>query len=176
MIDFLRTRRSIRRYEKKGIDKRSLEIMKEALLRSPSSRGIKPWTFIFVDDPEVLERLSRAREHGSSFLKGAALGIVVCGDETMSDVWVEDCSIAAIVVHLTAHSLRFGSCWIQIRNRPHGEGRTAEEYVQELLGIPKNLRVESIISIGFPAETKTPIPRKELDDTKIKYNRYGENP
>jgi nitroreductase len=176
MIDLLRTRRSIRQYEKKAIDKESLEIMKETLLRSPSSRGINPWTFIFVDDPEVLKELSKAKEHGSSFLKGAALGIVVCGDETQSDVWVEDCSIASIVAHLTAHSLGLGSCWIQIRNRPHSKGKTAEAYIQELLGIPKSLKVESIISIGFPAENKTPIPTEQLDYKKIKYNRYGENP
>ena len=176
MIDILRTRRSIRKYEKKTIDRRSLEIMKEALLRCPSSRNINPWTFIFVDDPDVLKQLANAKEHGSSFLKDAALGIVVCGDETMSDVWVEDCTIVSIVVQLAAHSLGLGSCWIQIRNRTHSKGKTAEAYVQELLGIPKNLKVESIISIGFPAETKTPIPAEELDYTKIKYNRYGENP
>jgi nitroreductase len=63
---------------------------------------------------------------------------------------VEDCSIAAIVAHLTAHSLGLGSCWIQIRNRAHSIEKTAEKHVQELLGIPSDLRVESIISIGFP--------------------------
>jgi nitroreductase len=175
MIDILRTRRSIRKYEKKAIDRRSLEIIKEALLRCPSSRNMNPWTFILVDDPDVLRQLARVKEHGSSFLKDAAVGIVVCGDETTSDVWVEDCAISSIVVQLAAHSIGLGSCWIQIRNRTHSNGKTAEEYVQELLGIPKKLRVESIISIGYPAETKTPIPAEKLDYRKIKYNRYGEN-
>jgi len=175
MIDILRKRRSIRKYEKKAIDQQSLEILKEALLRCPSSRDIHPWTFIFVDDPDRLKRLARAKEHGSNFLKDAALGIVVCGDEMMSDVWVEDCTITSIVVQLTAHSLGLGSCWIQIRNRTHSSGKTAEEYIQELLGLPKNLKVESIISIGFPAETKTPIPAEKLDYGKICHNRYGGN-
>ena len=172
MIDILRTRRSIRKYEKKAIDGQSMEIMKEALLRCPSSRGINPWTFIFVDEQDVLYRLSQVKEHGSHFLKDASLGIVVCGDETKSDVWVEDCSIASIVVQLAAHSLGLGSCWIQIRNRTHSKERTAEEYVQELLDIPRNLKVESIISIGLPAETKKSTPTKQLDYKKIKYNRY----
>jgi nitroreductase len=126
-----------------------------------------------VDDPDLLKRLARAKEHGSSFLKDAALGIVVCGEETMSDVWVEDCTITSIVVQLTANSLGLGSCWIQIRNRTHSSGKTAEEYIQELLGLPKNLKVESIISIGFPAETKAPIPAEKLDYGKIYHNRYG---
>ena len=99
--------------------------------------GINPWTYIFVDDADLLAGLSRAKEHGSDFLKNAALGIVVCGDESKSDVWVEDCSIAAVVSHLTAHSLGLGSCWIQIRNRAHSIEKTAEQYVQELLGTPR---------------------------------------
>jgi len=172
MIDILRTRRSIRKYETKPIDGQSLEILKEAVLRCPTSRGFNPWTFIFVDDPEVLHRLSQAKEHGSQFLKDAALGIVVCADETKTDVWVEDCSIAAVVAHLTAHSLGLGSCWIQIRNRSHSNEKTAEEYIRETLGIPKNLKVEAIVSIGNPGETKSPIPTEQLEYEKIKYNRY----
>jgi nitroreductase len=172
VIDILRTRRSIRKYEKKAINKESLEILKEALLRCPSSRGINPWMFVFVDDPDLLRLLAKAKEHGSSFLKDAALGIVVCGDETKSDVWVEDCSIASIVVQLTAQALGLGSCWIQIRKRPHSQDRTAEEYIQETLGIPQHLKVESIISIGYPAESKKPIPLEKLEFEKIRYNKY----
>ncbi len=142
------------------------------MLRCPSSRGINPWTFIFVDEVDLLAGLSKAKEHGSNFLKNAALAIVVCGDESESDVWVEDCSIAAIVAHLTAHSLGLGSCWVQIRKRSYSIEKTAEEYVRDLLGIPSNLRVESIISIGFPGETKTPVPAEKLPYEKIKVNRY----
>jgi nitroreductase len=172
MIDLLRTRRSIRKYEKKIIDKASLGILKEALLRCPSSRGINPWMFVFVDNTKLLNQLAKVKEHGSSFLKNAALGIVVCGDETKSDVWVEDCSIASIVVQLAAQSLGLGSCWIQIRNRPHSQERTAEEYVQKLLGIPAHFKVESIVSIGYPAETKKPVLQESLEFGKIRYNHY----
>ena len=173
MIEILRTRRSIRKYEKRAIDAKSLEIIKEALLRSPSSRGLNPWTFIFIDDPDMLDRLSRSKETGSQFLKGAALGVVVCGDESKSDTWIEDCSIASVVAHLTAHSLGLGSCWIQVRLRRHSGEKTAEEYVQETLGLPKHLKVESIIAMGLPGETKTPVPVDRLDYGKIHVNRYG---
>jgi nitroreductase len=172
MIDILRERRSIRKYEKKAIHKESLEVLKEALLRCPSSRGINPWVFVFVDDPDLLRLLAQAKEQGSSFLKDAALGIVICGDETKSDVWVEDCSIASIVVQLTAQSLGLGSCWIQIRKRPHSLDMTAEGYIQGILGIPQHLKVESIISIGFAAESKKPIPQEKLELEKIRYNKY----
>jgi nitroreductase len=172
VIDLLRSRRSIRKYEKRAIEERHLDILKEALLRCPSSRGIKPWTFIIVDDPELLRRLSGVKTYGSSFLGAAGLGIVVCGDETESDVWVEDCSIAAIVAHLTAHSLGLGSCWIQIRNRSHSNEKTAEKYVQELLGIPGHLRVEAIVAVGYPAESPNPVKKEGLEYAKIVHNGF----
>src|SRR3989304_1257735 len=117
MIDLLRKRRSIRVYEDRKIEFEKIEILKEALVRSPSSRSINPWEFIFVDEKELLQKLSQAKEHGSEFLEDAAVGIVVCGDEKRSDVWVEDCSIASILVQMVAQSIGLGSCWIQIRNR-----------------------------------------------------------
>jgi nitroreductase len=172
MIDILRTRRSIRKFQDKPLDSALTGLLKEALLRCPSSRGINPWIFIFVDDADLIGELSRAREHGSAFLSGAPLAIVVCGDETKSDVWVEDCSIASVVAHLTAHSLGLGSCWIQIRNRDHAAGRSAEDFVQALLGIPKHLRVEAMVAVGYPGEQKSPVPAEKLDYGRIKHNRY----
>jgi nitroreductase len=173
MIDLLRSRRSIRKYDKKAIEQESVRAVEEALLRSPSSRGINPWRFIMVDDPDLLTRLSGAKEHGSEFLKDAALGIVVCGDETESDVWIEDCSIASIVVQLAAQSLGLGSCWVQIRNRFHASGKTAEKYVQEILGIPETVKVLSIISMGYPGETRRPVAEGKLERAKIMRNRYA---
>ena len=127
----------------------------------------------------MLLRLSQAKEQGSGFLKGAALGIVVCGDESKSDVWIEDCAIAAIVVQLTAHSLGLGSCWIQIRKRSHSAEKTAEEYVRETLGIPKTLSVGCIDKHRCrPVRgggRKVPKPAEKLDYGKIHYNRYGES-
>jgi nitroreductase len=174
MIDTLRTRRSIRRYETKPIDPGFLEILKEAMLRSPSSRGLNPWTFIFVNKPDLLAQLSQAKQQGSSFVKGAAMGVVVCADETVSDVWVEDASISSVVAHVTAHSLGLGSCWVQIRNRAHSTDQTAEHYIQALLGIPAHIRVEAIIAIGYPAETKAPVPKDQLDYGKIRFNGYAQ--
>ena len=172
MIDLFRTRRSIRKYSKTPINPKQIELLKETLLRSPSSRGINPWEFIFVNDPALLEKLSCAKQLGSEFLKDAKLGIVVCADELKSDVWVEDCAIASILVQMTAHSLGLGSCWIQIRLRNHDGTTTAESYIQKLLGIPEKMKVASIISIGCPDEVKRPKAEKELDYGKIRENAW----
>jgi len=172
MIDLLRTRRSIRVFQDKSLETEKVEILREAILRSPSSRNVRPWHFIFVDDRECLEKLAGSKPHGSAFLEGASLGIVVLGDESETDVWVEDCSIASFVAHVTAHSLGLGSCWIQIRNRKHSDHDTAEEYIQGILGIPDYMRVESIIAIGYPAEKKEGVVLQESELAKISLNRY----
>jgi nitroreductase len=172
MIAILQARRSIRTYKSERLEAQIIETLKEAVLRAPSSRGINPWEFIFVDNPELLATLSKAKEHGSEFLDQAALGVVVCGDETKSDVWVEDCSIAAIILQLVAQSLGLGTCWIQIRNRKHDNSTTSEQYIQQMLNLPAHLKVECIISIGYPAETKKPHLQSSLEYEKIHLTTY----
>jgi len=68
MLDILRNRRSIRRFKDKEIEPELIEQLMEAALRSPTSRGINPWRFLFVTDMALLEELSRAKESGSGFL------------------------------------------------------------------------------------------------------------
>ncbi|BCS55346.1 nitroreductase family protein [Geobacter sp. SVR] len=172
MIELVRNRRSIRRYTAQRIDRTTLDLLVETLLRAPSSRNINPWEFVVVDEPAILETLATAKEHGSAFFKGAAAGIVVCADETKSDVWVEDCSIAAIMVQMVAQSVGLGSCWIQIRNRPHDRSTSAESFVQELLGLPAHIRVEAMIGIGHPAETRKPLSADQLQYGKVRHNSY----
>lgn len=174
MIELLRNRRSIRVYEDRRIEPEKMEILKEALLRSPSSRGINPWEFVLVEDKGLLKALSKAKEHGAEFLEDAALGIVVCGNEKKSDVWVEDCSIASIIAQMAALSIGLGSCWIQIRNRNHDKNTTSERYIQNLLAIPEHVKVESIISVGYPAEKKAGVPKEKLPVNKIRINTYGQ--
>ncbi|MBP7070531.1 MAG: nitroreductase family protein [Methanothrix sp.] len=167
MLEILRDRRSIRRYQDREIDAEKIEQLKEAALRAPSSRGINPWRFVFITDKAMLEKLSSAKESGSSFLKGAALGVVVAAVQGESDVWVEDCSIAAIVLQLAGCSLGLGSCWIQIRNRRHSSIMSAEDYVKQTLALPDEFLVECIISFGYPDEEKRPVAAADLERSKI---------
>ena len=168
MIELLRKRRSIREYLDKKIESVKIDTLKEAVLRSPSSRNLQPWTFFFIDNPEMLKKISTAKPHGSEFLARAALGVVIAGDENKSDVWVEDCSIAAIILQLTAESLGLGSCWIQIRKRPRTDDETAESFIKGLLDLENPMRVECIIAIGYPAETKPAVSGDQLRREKIR--------
>lgn len=124
-----------------------------------------------VEDQELLEKLSVAKV-GAQSLKGATLGIVVCADPQKSDVWVEDTSIASIMIQMQAQDLGLGSCWIQIRERNYQDGISAGDYLKKLLGIPEHLQVGSIISLGYPAETRPEHTDDELLLEKIHRNTY----
>jgi nitroreductase len=172
-LSLVQKRRSIRRFTQHPVEPEKIDILIEAVLRSPSSRGFNPWQFIVVTEKGLLEKLSRAKEHGSSFLGNAPLGVVICADPSKSDVWVEDASIASIFVHLAAESLGLGSCWIQIRKRIHDKTKTSQAYVSELLNIPESLQVESIVAVGYPDETKPPHKKWQLQYEKVHDNYHG---
>lgn len=172
MLDLLKKRRSIRVYQNKKIEESKVRELIQAALLSPSAKNITPWEFIVVTEEELLEKLSLAKAAGSGFLKNAPLGIVVLGDSSESDVWVEDTAIASTIIQLTAENIGLGSCWIQIRERKHNEEVTAEEYVKSIFKLPGNKRVEAIISIGYPDEEKAPHSEAELKYNKVHMNQY----
>ncbi len=171
-FSLIESRRSIRRFKSTPVEKEKIDRIIEAALRSPSSRGFNPWRFVVVDRQDILERLSNAKPHGSSFLKEAPLGIVVCADENITDVWVEDASIATIFIQLAAQALGLGSCWIQIRKREHNKEISAESYIKEILSLPENFKVESMVAIGYPDQDKKPHSRDSLEMEKIFWNGF----
>jgi nitroreductase len=166
-------RRSIRKFQSKPVEPEKIDSLVEALLRAPTSRGKNSWEFVVVTDSALLQKLSSAKPHGADFLKNAALGIVICANPQISDVWIEDASIASTFIHLAAASFELGSCWIQIRERMHGDTQTAEAYIAEMLNLPAHIRVVSIVAIGYPDEHKSPHPKENLPYDKVWLNNYG---
>ena len=55
----------------------------------------------------------------------------------------------------------------------HSETLTSEAYVSDVLNIPPKLKVESMIAVGYPAETKPPHKKEELQYEKMFLNQYG---
>jgi nitroreductase len=169
----IESRRSVRSFQSKPVEAEKVDKLVEASLRAPASMSRTPWEFVVVTEPELLDRLSKAKPHGSAFLKGAPLGIVVCASPEISDVWVEDASIASLYLLLAAEDLGLGGCWIQIRNRSHSEERSAQEYISETLSLPDGLQVEAIIAVGYAHGKSPPHQRSELRFDKVHLNAFG---
>ena len=172
MLDIFYNRRSTRKFLNKKIEEEKIKKLLTAALLSPSSKGLRPWEFIIVDDPDLLEKLATSKPHGASLLRHAPLAIIITGDKTKSDVWVEDCSIASIYIQLEAEALSLGSCWVQINRRYYNDDITANEYIHEQFNIPERLEVLSIIGIGYKAAERPPLSDCEMLWDKVSMNSY----
>lgn len=154
--EVIKKRHSVRKYTDQPIDRDVLDTILDMAGTAPSSHNSRSTAFMVVDDPDTLAAMSEMRDHGSRFVRGAAAAVVVLGDETVSDMWVENACISASFLQLAATSMDLGSCWVQVHGRlrsseNHSLG-TAEEYLRTLLGIQDRFRVLCVVTLGYEAE------------------------
>lgn len=164
-IDFhqlLFNRHSIRKYKTEPLDAESVKQILEAGLLSPSSKSSRPWQFVVVEDREKLIMLSKCKVAGALPIANAALSIVICADPEKSDVFVEDCSVAATFIQLQAAALGIGSCWIQIRERYDSNEDPAQNLIKDILNIPDFLQVVQVITLGISDENRRPVDPAKL--------------
>jgi len=172
MLDIFYNRRSTRKFLDKKIEEAKIKSLLTAALLAPSSKASRPWEFIIVDDPTLLTLLATSKPHGASLLKHAPLAIIVAGDKTKSDVWVEDCSIASIFVQLEAEALGLGSCWVQINRRYYDDEMTSNEFIHKYFNIPDRLEVLSVVGIGYKAVDRPPLSNSDILWDKVSINSY----
>lgn len=155
-LEVIEKRRSVRKYSDRPVEKEVLDAIVKVAQTAPSSRNCKSSAFMIVEDKDTLEALSQMRDSGSGLLAGAQSAVVVMGDETKTDLWVDNCAISATFVQLAVTAMDLVSCWVHVNGRPRlkaePEGATAEDYVTELLGIKDGLRPYCVIAIGYPVE------------------------
>ena len=173
MLDLLRQRRSVRKFKSQLVEGEKIAQLSEALLRAPNSRNLQPCEFVLIDDVEILKQLSSAKAKGASFFASAPLAVVIAANPDVSDVWIEDSSIAAIIVQLAAEQLGLKSCWAQLRLRQYSEDLGASDFVRNLVGLPEGIEVPMVIAIGYPDEDKPGHPRESLLDEKIYRNKFN---
>ena len=173
MLDIFYNRRSTRKFLDKKVEEFQIKKLLIAALLAPSSKGSRPWEFIIVDDPSLLALLAASKPHGASLLKHAPLAIIIAGDKTKSDVWIEDCSIASTFIQLEAEALGLGSCWVQINRRYFNDEITSNEYIHEHFNIPDRLEVLTVVGIGYKAVERPPLTECDVQWDKVSINRYN---
>lgn len=167
--DLVIKRRSRRVYTGARIADDALSQIVEAGLLAPTGRNLHPAELIVVREKEMLERLSHAKTGGSALIASADAALVVVGDTTRSDTWVEDCSIMMAYMQLAAEELGIGNCWVQIRSRQsqtllaNGENLPSNAFVRAALEIPEEYDVLAILALGESEETRAPHTAEDLD-------------
>ena len=135
-------RASVREYRDKPIPKSKLEKLVDAGRRAPTARHVEPWEFVIIEDRQTLERLSDVAPNGV-FVKRAVACIAIFCKETK--YYLEDGCAATENILLAAADLGLGACWIA------GDKKDYAGEVSKMLGASAELKLVSMISLGYPA-------------------------
>ncbi len=148
-------RHSVRKFAGKPVDKALIDRMISAAETAPSSKNCKSSAFMVIEDRDTIAAISEMRDRGSAFVKDAPAVIVVLGDETKTDLWVDNCAISTTFLQLAATALGLGSCWVHVNARPRVSADpasgSAEEYLKDLLGVRDGMRILCVVAVGWPA-------------------------
>ncbi len=170
IMKLIMERRSIRRFNEKKVERKQLKILVEAATWAPSGSNAQAWQFIVLDDEVKLKRLT-------AFLPGItqcpAAMICLCVDykreiERAGKLGKEvlgimDISMAAQNIMLTATSMQLGSCAIR---------GFSEEVVAMALNLPKNVKPELIVIIGY-SEQPIRIPNRKSLEEVLHWQKYN---
>lgn len=155
-LEVIEKRKSVRKYSDRPVEREILDAIVKVAQTAPSSRNSKSSAFMIVEDRDTLDALAQMRDYGSGLLAGAPAAIVVMGDDSKTDLWVDNCAISATFVQLAVTAMDLVSCWVHCNGRPRlkdvPEGDKAEDYVRGLLGLKDGLRPYCVIAIGYPQE------------------------
>ena len=138
-FDAVRTLLAVRRYQDRAIPENVVTKIVEAGRLTGSAMNLQPWTFIVVQDRQMLKRLGALARSGP-YIADAPLAIVVAVEKT--GYAVSDASRAIHSMLLVAWSEGVGSNWVGFNNL---------EKVNALLEIPAGLDVLAILPFGYPA-------------------------
>ncbi len=157
-LEVIEKRHSVRKYADRPVEREVLDAIVKVAQTAPSSRNCKSSAFMIVEDKDTLEALALMRDYGSGLIAGAKAAIVVLGDDSRTDLWVDNCAISATFVQLAVTAMDLVSCWVHCNGRPRlkdePEGALATDYVSELLGLKPGLHPYCVIAIGYPVEVE----------------------
>ena len=144
---FLRDLRNIRQYEDRPIPEEILSDLLEVARWSGSAHNAQPWSFVVVRDRGILDELA-SQPGWVSHVNRAPIGIMLVMDGAPDGVAAENFDqgrlTERIMLAAAAHGLASSIAWY------YGPGEAA---AKQLLGIPRERLVRTLISIGYPDES-----------------------
>lgn len=158
-LEAIRKRRSVREYTGDPIPREDLETIVDAGRLAATGSNRQPWDFIVVTDREMIDELKVA----SRWMDRAGAIIAVVLDPS-SRWWLEDGSAAVENMLIASTALGYGSCWLEGYTLPR------EEEFKELLGVPEEKRLLTLVPIGVP--TKWPTKEKKSLEEVLHWERY----
>ena len=179
MIDIIEKRRSIRKYKETPVeDDKLMQIINCGRL-APSDSNTQPWNFIIVRSEEMRKKVALV-SHNQEWMAAAPVFIVsvadirvaikdnvpISIDEDTPGIELKqiiiDTAIAVENMVIAAEALGLATCWITWYT---------QEEIRQILGIPSDKYVVSIILLGYADQEPKARPRRPIEDL-IRYENW----
>lgn len=167
IMEAIRTRRSIRKYEDKPISEEMIRKMLKAAMMAPSAGNAQPWRFIVINERERLDAMKGIHPH-LSMVTQAQLGILICGDlslEKFPGYWVQDCSAAMQNMLLAIHGMGLGAVWTGIYPM-----QDRIDAVKTMFALPESVIPLGFVPMGYPAQS--PKSESRYREDRVHYNSF----
>ncbi len=150
-LDIIKSRRTVRLFKQDPIDTKTLYELVECARCAPSGANRQPLEYVIINDAAQVERVFEhvawagyvkpKRTPGAG--KRPVAYIVVLVNREICKEAPDDAAAAIENIILAAWSLGIGSCWM---------GSVQRERIAELIAMPENFMIDSIVALGFPDE------------------------
>jgi nitroreductase len=178
----IQKRRAYRSLEPIEITEEIISELAEAIQLTPSCFNNQPWKFVFVYEKEMLDRTKEALTKGNAWALAASMIIVPFGkkeddcDTKGREYYLFDIGMACAFIQLRATELGLVA---------HPIAGFDEEKVKEILRIPEEMKVITIINVGKKMDTISPVlsekqvgwekkrPKRKPIDEFVYRNKYS---
>jgi len=154
VLEAIRQRRSVFRFKPGDIGEDKIDAIMEAARWAPSFVNSQPWNVVVVKDRETKRKLRELATTitGVGIEESPVTFVISVDPKKDPHHYVEDGAAATQNMSLAAHSLGLGSFWVGVFD-VSGSRASSEEKIKQLLNIPKEHRVISVLPVGVPAMT-----------------------
>jgi nitroreductase len=169
-IEFVKTRRSVRKYTDQPIDQETLDAIFENVRWSPSWANTQCWEIVVIRDPETRQKLQETiapKNPATKAITAAPVLLALCGKLNSSgyykdvvttkfgDWFMYDLGIATQTLCLAAHKAGLGTVVV---------GLFDHDRAGKLINLPAGVELVSLIPIGYPAKTGSAPKRREVSE------------
>ncbi len=154
-IQVIKTRRSVRSYKSDPIPREVVEDIIDCARLAATGRGVQPWEFIVVTDQSTREKIAETADFGKFIAEAPVCVATFCAD---TKYYLEDGSAATQNILLGAWAHGVGSCWVA------GDKKEYAADIAQLLGVPDEYRLISLVSLGYPAQSPGEKQKRPLSE------------
>jgi len=178
LMEAIKERRSIRKYQSEPIPEESLQKVIEAVRWAPSWANTQCWEVVVVRDHKVKSDIAATLPKGNPALSSmteAPVVLVLCAMKGLSGYYQDqpatikgdwlmfDTGLAMQNLCLVAHALGLGTVIV---------GMFDHKKAEKVLRVPQNVEVVAMTPLGYPAAGGLTPKRKEISQF-VFYEKYG---